>query len=245
MIVDAHAHVGTTWPELGVCPSVADAIRMMDRCGIEKACTSASRFLRTDFRLGNRVTLSAVRQYPDRLIGFCVVNPRYGDESLGEIERYVGGEGFRGIKAHRSHTAVSYDDPRYDAIYERAGEYKVPVLAHTFSVDEVHQLLAAARRHAQVNFIVGHSGGYAWADCLADIASVPNAYFDVCTSCADLGRVEAFVAAAGAERVLLGTDLPFLEPAACFSQVMAAEIGPRERDLILGANILRLIGEES
>lgn len=158
MIVDAHAHVGVSWPEEGVRPTVADAIAMMDRAGVDAACTSASRFLRCDMRAGNRVTQEAVRQFPDRLFGFVVLSPREREASLQEADRYLGSEGFRGIKIHRSHNSVDYDDSRYDPIYAKGQEYLVPVLAHTFSPAEVGQLVNAARRFPAVSFIVGHSG---------------------------------------------------------------------------------------
>jgi len=243
VIVDAHAHVGVSWPEEGVRPTVADAIAMMDRAGVDAACTSASRFLRCDMRAGNRVTQEAVRQFPDRLFGFVVLSPREREASLQEADRYLGSEGFRGIKIHRSHNSVDYDDSRYDPIYAKGQEYLVPVLAHTFSPAEVGQLVNAARRFPAVSFIVGHSGGYSWADCLETMASVPNTFLDVCASCTDIGRVEAFVDLVGAQRVVYGTDNPFLEPSHCLAQVRAAEISEPERALILGGNILRLLGE--
>ena len=243
MIVDAHTHVGVTWPDEGVRATVADAIGMMDRAGIARACTSASRLLRGDFRIGNRITEEVVREYPDRLTGFVIATPLRLGESLAECDHYLDGGWFRGIKVHRSHNAVAYDDPRYDAIYAKGAEYRVPVLAHTFSSAEVGQLLAAACRHPDVGFIVGHSGGYGWNDCLGAVAAVSNAYFDVCTSCADVGRIEAFVRAAGAERVLYGSDLPFLEPWHCLAQVYAADISDSEREMILAGNALRLLGE--
>lgn len=242
MILDAHTHVGVVWPEEGVRATVAETIAMMDRSGIDRACTSASRLLRCDLEYGNRVTLDAVRSYPDRLIGFVIASPWQIESSLRECDRYLGGQGFRGIKVHCSHTQVRYDDSRYDGIYAKAEEFAVPVLAHCFSRDEVRWFTSAALRFPKVSFIVGHSGGYAWADCIDDIGSVPNAYFDVCTSCTDCGRIEAFVRTAGAERVLLGTDLPLLEPMHCIAQVLAADLTPRERELILGLNAKRLLG---
>ncbi len=243
VIVDAHAHLGVDWPEEGVRPTVAQAIGMMDRAGVDRACTSASRYLRCDLREGNRVTRDVVRAFPDRLIGFVILSPREKQLSLAEADRYLGGEGFRGIKVHRSHTDVAYDDPRYDPIYAKGQEYKVPVLAHAFVPAEVEQVVNAARRFPAVSFIVGHSGGYSWGDCLDTMASVPNTYLDVCASCSDLGRVEAFVDAVGGSRVVYGTDNPFLEPSHCLAQVRAAELSESDRELILGGNILRLLAE--
>ncbi len=240
-IIDCHTHIGPTWPDLHINVSVADAIRMMDRCGIEKACSSASRLLRFDYREGNRLTLSAVREFPDRILGFCLGDPRRSRQSAEEASRYLGDEGFVGIKIHISHTGVLYDDPRYDAIYARADEFRVPVLAHTFLPEDVRSLLCSARRHPDVPFIVGHSGGFGWANHVAEIAAVPNAYFDLCCSTNDAGRVEAFAAAGGAERVLFGTDLPMLAPAHDLSQVLNAELSKEDKLLILGGNMARIL----
>lgn len=131
---DAHAHVGVVWPEEGVRPTVAAAIGMMDRSGVEVACTSAGRCLRCDMRKGNRVTREAVRSHPDRLVGFVILSPREPAQSHSEGCCHLGHEGFRGIKVHGSHSDVSYDDPRYYPIYDDGETYGVPVLAHTASL---------------------------------------------------------------------------------------------------------------
>lgn len=242
-VIDAHAHLGVQWMMADVYVTVADAIAMMDRCGIEKVCSSASAYLKFDFREGNRVTLAVVREYSDRVLGFVIADPRRARESAEELDRYLNDEGFVGAKLHVSHTTVPYDDPRYDPIYERIAESGVPVLAHTFSAVAVRTFLASARRFPEVPFIVGHSGGYDWPLILQDVAAVPNAYFDVCCSCPDAGRVEAFVAAGGAERVLFGTDLPFLAAANDLSQVVHAQLSKAEKALILGGNITRILGD--
>jgi predicted TIM-barrel fold metal-dependent hydrolase len=147
------------------------------------------------------------------------------------------------VKFHISHTGVPYDDPRYHEIYAKASEYQVPILAHAFSPGTVRAFLKAAKIFPDVPFIVGHSGGYQWSDCIDDIAAVPNAYFDLCCSCVDAGRVEAFVAAAGAQRVLLGTDLPFHAPALELSKLLYSRITRQEKAFILGGNIRRILGD--
>jgi len=243
-VIDAHAHIGAMWQEEHACATVEESIHLMDLCGIDKACTSLSRAIRFDFREGNRITLDVMRRYPGRIIGFCVADPRRPKESTEELDRCLGDEGFREIKIHISHSGAPYDDASYDVVYEKARRHRVPVLAHTFSPGEVNGLLDAARRFPDVPFIVGHSGGYGWHNAIAAIAAVPNAYFDLCCSCLDAGRVEAFVAAGGAERVLFGTDLPFLHPACDLSQIVHAQIKESDKALILGGNMARILGED-
>ncbi len=242
-IIDAHTHIGERWPDQPIMASVDDCIRLMDLCGVERSISSASRHLRFDFRAGNRMTHDVVKAHPDRVIGQVLADPRRPEATAEELERYLGGEGFRGIKLHCSHSGVAYDDSSYDGTYERAVKYKAAVLAHTFSPGEVGSFLNAARRYPDAAFVVGHSGGYRWADTLGDIAAAPNAYLDLCCSCLDAGRVEAFVTAGGADRVLFGSDNPMLHPATVISEVVNAHIDDEAKRLILGGNALRLIGE--
>lgn len=242
MIIDAHAHLGVTWPDEYTVMTLEESIRMMDLSGIDKACTSASRFLKFDFKEGNRVTAECIRKYPERLIGFFIADPLRSDETVKELDRYINEEGFKGIKIHCSHNSVSYDNNVYDIIYERAARYRLPVLAHAFSYSEAKQLVNAALRFPNVNFICGHSGGKDWSYTIDMIAKTENVYFDVCASVIDSGRVEAFVKAAGAERVMFGTDLPFLKASCCLSQVKHADISNEEKNMILYENISKLLG---
>lgn len=244
-IYDAHAHLGVTWPDERIEPTVEESIAMLDRARVRKACVSASRYLRFDSREGNRLIASLVERYPDRLIGFCVADPTRPEESAAEVAECLERPEFVGVKIHISHNRIPYDDSGYDPIYETAREYGAPILAHTFSVDEVRRFLSRARRYPEIAFLVGHSGGYVWRDCLAAIGEVENAYFDVCCSCPDAGRVEAFVEAGGPERVVLGTDTPLLSPAYNLSQVYHADIDRSAKALILGGNIRRILGERA
>ena len=241
-IIDAHSHVGVTWPDERTEPTPEESIAMLDRSNVKKACTSASRYLKFDYRKGNRLTRSLVERFPDRLIGFCIADPTCPEESAGEIESCLEAPHFAGVKIHISHNGVPYDDPRYLPIFERARDFGAPVLAHAFSRAEVSQFLSVAKAFPEIAFIVGHSGGYAWRDCVSAIASVENAFFDVCCSVADAGRVEAFVEAGGADRVLLGTDIPFLSPAYNISQIYHADLSHEQRALILGGNTRRILG---
>lgn len=240
-VIDAHAHVGPIWPRVPSHATAADGVRLMDLCGIDQALSSASSFLNFSLREGNRLVHRVTREFPGRILGLCVADPRRPAKSAEDLEHYLGEAGFAGIKLHIADTRLPYSDARYDFIYEAARTYAVPVLAHTFSDAEVTGFLDAAQRFPEVPFIVGHSGGYDWDHSVSRIAAVPNACFDVCCSCPDAGRIEAFVEAAGSERVLFGTDNAFLSPALNLSQVLCADLTHEQKQQILGGNIRRIL----
>jgi predicted TIM-barrel fold metal-dependent hydrolase len=243
-VIDCHCHIGMDHTRYHVTATAADCVAMMDRCGIERACTSAPFFLEHDFREGNRLIYEVVKQFPDRLIGFCIADPRRPQESVQELDRWLSKKEFAGVKFHISFNGVAHDDPGYTPIYEKVAEYCAPILAHTFSPGDVESLLRAAVKFPAIPFLVGHSGGHRWRSTIDAIAAVKNAYFDTTCSNLDRGRIEAFVKAGGAERVLFGTDSPVHAPALECSKILHAEISRDEKQQILGGNILRLIKDQ-
>ena len=68
-----------------------------------------------------------------------------------------------------------------------------------------------------------------------------NLYLDVASSQPHVGMIERFVKEVGAERVLFGSDMPVLEPAAQLGRVAYAEISEDNKEKILGRNVQQLL----
>lgn len=243
MIIDAHAHIGYGWEELDIPGHAEYALELMDRHGIEIACISNSRALRHDYIEGNDVVADALRRWPDRFRGYAAINPLRLQEALTELRRRLDEPGFIGMKLHVSHHGIPYDDPRHLTLLERAAEWQVPVLLHTF--DGAATLDHAASEVPEAILIAGHMGGYHWHQALDVAARHPNIHLETCCSCIEAGRVEAAVALIGAERVLFGTDLPLLDPSPWLAILQEeAALTNEQREAILGRNMARLAGLE-
>lgn len=123
-------------------------------------------------RAGNEYVASLVQQYPDRLLGYCFLNPAYTRESLDELEHRLIRQRhlFAGVKLS---IQVFCDDPRLDPLMEFCAAHAVPVLYHTWikvgpdgpgsgnfpNESTPERLVALARRHPKVKFFGGHIGG--------------------------------------------------------------------------------------
>ena len=97
--IDAHEHVGMSGP-------IEYQLNMADRFGIEKLVVSkviyadsGSKTTPEEFRACNDEVLKAMKNYPDKYMGWCFINPLFGKESLEEINRCVG-EGMVGLKVY-------------------------------------------------------------------------------------------------------------------------------------------------
>jgi predicted TIM-barrel fold metal-dependent hydrolase len=133
-LIDAHTHVFPKYAEL--------AIRVMDRCGIERVVTAE---WHDGFGATLERHLEVFRRYPGRFtvfgnVDFSRINePGFGSEAARQLERDVAA-GMRGLKIykalgldyrHPDGTFWRVDDERLDPIWAKAGELAVPVLMHT------------------------------------------------------------------------------------------------------------------
>jgi len=105
-------------------------------------------------------------------------------------------------------------------------------------------LAGPAKEFPGAKILIGHSGlgldGLEKAIRLTN--EHPNTYLDLTSSVCYFGLVEKMVAEAGSERVLFGTDLPFIDPRQKVGQVAFARITEEAKEKILGLNAAQLFG---
>jgi predicted TIM-barrel fold metal-dependent hydrolase len=133
-IIDAHTHVFPEYADL--------AVRVMDRCGIERSVTLE---WHDGFGETLLVHLAVFARYRGRFTVFGNVDfrrinePGFGRAAADQLERDVAA-GSRGLKIykalgleyrHPDGTFWRVDDGRLDPIWEKAGEIGIPVLIHT------------------------------------------------------------------------------------------------------------------
>ena len=187
-------------------------------------------------------------------MGWVRVNANYPDLMEGELARIDDDQGFMGIKVHPYCDQVRADDPRYEPVWKFSAQRKVPVLIHTWNSRRYTDALLdtcvpalfekIALEHPGATLLLGHSGGE-WdglADALRVAGKCPNVYLDTASSLLYPGLVERMVEELGAEKILYGSDVPFLSPVPQIGKIVAAAIGEKEKRMILGGNAARLFG---
>ena len=167
-----------------------------------------------DLEYGNDALRELQRAHPSLIRGYVTVNPNYPAHALAEIARCLSA-GMIGIKLAASRRA---NDPLLDPVCTLARERGVPILHHIWQhrrrdwpgqeASDATELVALARRHPQVQFILAHIGGGGdWEHSLAVARDVANVLVDLSGSGVDGGMLEACIEAVGAERLLWGSDL--------------------------------------
>lgn len=240
-ILDFHAHLGT-WPNFSqVYPDVAALQRAMDCCGIDRIVASHTLTLTGEFSRGNEQTEKISTAFP-RVLGYVGVNPHYEKESLAQLDRYLGKGCFCGIKLHPETHQYRIADECCQSIFRRAAQVRCPVLIHVMSEQCVRDCEKIAAQFPEVPLIMGHSGGVAYRElAVKTCCDAPNVYFDLTASVMEEGCVEWMVETAGADRVVFGSDVPFVDPKHSVGQVLYSRLSAADKRKIFSENAKRIL----
>jgi len=245
-IIDLHAHLGPYF-NMHIPAAAPDRmIRLMDLCGIDKTVVSPNLSFSSDFVLANSMMLEAVSSHRGRMYGACSVNGHYPKLSVTELNRCFKNRGVVLIKIHPAGTKCRIDDSRLEAVYEFASKRKLVILSHTWLDDDPYGnqdlFVSVAKGWPDISWIMGHSGGpYGSVHAVELALKTPNVYLDIALSMCPARQIEFFVQELGSERVLFGTDNPFIDPRPQIGRVGLAQITHEDRVNIFGANARRLI----
>ncbi|MGD9496414.1 MAG: amidohydrolase family protein [Armatimonadota bacterium] len=245
-IVDAHAHMGPYFNFMvGDDGSAAAMVRAMDRLGIDVSIVSPHIALTCDYREGNRHAAEAAARFPGRIVPFVVIDPHYPlAEIEAEIAHWHETTGIKCFKLHASlHKATCLDDG-YTPVYEYADAHGLPILSHSWSGEGGPSgvLGKLSERYPNIQFVNAHSAsGYSVIDASCTLAETfDRLHLDLTGSLLPYGGLERMVQRVGAERILWGTDSPFIDPRPALGRMLCAELPDEDKRKMLGLNAKRL-----
>jgi len=246
LVIDSHTHMGPYFNFHIPDNDAGSMIEVMDRLGVSMACTSPHVGITPDFKVGNDMAAQAMRDYPGRFFGYITINPNYPEEIIEEIERCYD-LGMRGFKIHPSLHGYPADGENLRSMWEYANERGLPVLSHTWAGDRTCSpgvLGKLADEYPNVPVILGHSGGTpAGYDEAVEVAKKrKNVFLETCGSGVVYGMIERFVREVGADKILFGSDMPFVNANAQIGKILYARISDQDKRSILGLNMAGLIG---
>lgn len=245
VVVDAHGHLGP-FRNFHIPENDSDGVvAAMDSMGIDTVVLSAHAGISSDYRLGNDLVMEASARHPGRILGYCAINPNYADDLETELLRCFDDPAFRGIKLHPElHGGHRLDASAYRPVWEFANHRRLPVLSHSFyGGDGLDVFARIATDYPGVAVILGHAGQDFGLDAVADLVlSHDNVWLDLSGALTFDGVVERFVERLGHERILLGTDLPFIAGALQLGTLLHSRLSPEAIDAIAGGNAVKLFG---
>lgn len=238
MIIDSHCHAGKGDGLTGPWDTSAPLGKYLPRAstaGINRTVLFPA--FHSDYAVANREVARIVASRPNRFYGFAFVHPeRDRGRAFAMVKVAVEQYGFRGIKVHRHDARITRE------ICEVARSFSLPVLYDVMGEVSVVELLA--REYPDVSFIIPHLGSFAddWRAQLVlidHLARHPNIYTDT-SGIRRFDLLQEAVRRAGADKVLFGTDGPWLHPGVELVKVRMLGLPQYEEQMILSGNFLRL-----
>jgi len=242
MVIDCHCHAGHG--DYMTAPWNTDApleayLRRARAAGIDK--TVVFPIFHTDYHKANAQLARIVARYPKRLIAFAFVHAKRDAGRIFQMVKHaVTRWGFRGIKLH------GYEAMPTREVCEAAQAFRVPLLADVISRTEVVDMLAP--QYPGVRFIIPHLGSFtddwkAHQRLIDQLVRYPNVYTDT-SAVRRFDYIVEAVKRAGAEKVLFGSDGPWLHPGLELHKIRLLRLPPQQESLILGGNAMRLLRAE-
>lgn len=237
--------------------TVEELIRSMDDAGIEVSVIAnigwASHQLCAET---NDYILDAIARYPERLVGFCAVQPAEIKAAKDEVERCARA-GARGIGELRpDRQGFNLNDDAMTPFAESLQRHRLACLIHTsepvghqypgkggITPEEVYPFIS---RHPGVTLICAHwGGGLPFYALMPEVwKALGNVYFDTAAS-PFLYRPAIYDIArrlVGAEKILFGSDYPLMPQRRPLREIRGTDLGEKAKELILSGNARRIFG---
>ena len=239
VVIDAHMHFDKFYNFFIPRSEAHDLIASAARIGIQRMYGSSIVALRGDAESGNNNALALHEKYPDKFYPYIVFKPNYpedADRTIALAETMK----IRRFKIHDDGNDLPYDNKRYAPLYEYVNGTGGVILVHTYGKKHVVPIMKVAEEFPQIKILLGHSGIVEEDVYSEAVRKRDNIFLETCCSLAWYGLIERLVAMGGAERVLFGTDMPFMSPDQQIGRVLFARIPDEAKRKVLGLNAQRL-----
>jgi predicted TIM-barrel fold metal-dependent hydrolase len=234
-----------------------EVIASMDEHGIDKSVILNLGWVSHELCVEtNDYILEAIARYPERLIGFCVIQPLAGDKALKELERCAQ-NGVKGIGEMRPDVQDFdlKDSSVMKPVIETAVKHNLIFLTHA-SEPVGHQYFGKGNITPEaiypfiLNFpdlkvVCAHwGGGLPFYALMPEVAeALGNVYFDTAAT-PFLYKPQIFkqiADIAGSDKILFGSDYPLLSPKRIIDQLESTGLSQEDKAKILGGNAQRLL----
>ena len=165
----------------------AAMVAAFEAAGIDHAVVQAE-WDSGDYRAMNDAVVRIVQQHPERLTGYCTVNPGTDDDMAAVVEREVTERGIRGVNLQPFAYRLMANDRRFYPLYQKCQELGVPVTIHSsinfsnnrpISFGRPLPLCEIACDFPELTIVANH-GGWPWVAELVGIAwKHSNVYIEI------------------------------------------------------------------
>jgi len=205
----------------------------------------------------NDYILESITRYPNRLVGFCAIQPHSSRAAIAEVERCAKG-GIKGIGELRPDVQLLdlNDDEVMEPFIEVVRKHKLILLTHA-SEPVGHQypgkgsitpdiLYPFITNFPDLTIVCAHwGGGLPFYALMPEVKkAMSNVFFDTAAS-PFLYSPQVYnqvIQLVGGDKILFGSDYPLLAQGRLLKEMSSLDLPEETRSLILSGNAQRLLG---
>jgi predicted TIM-barrel fold metal-dependent hydrolase len=247
LIVDGLTMVGSSIN--GYRLGAEELLASMDSNGIDKGVIAPVQPKSYRLEPENERIAVAQARYPDRLIGFCRVDPRQGEDAITELRRSVLRLKLKGLFLHPMEEGYTINDPPAVRLVREAGFLGVPVVVAAGYpwVAHAQQIRSVAEQAEGTTIVMSHGGqinisGLAQADAFLAMQTCDNLRVGT-NGVYRQDFLEECVEAFGPERVLFTSMAPVFDQGFELDRVRSIKMEESDRQYVLGTNMVRVLEE--
>ncbi len=250
---DANVYIGrSAVPRHSMVSTPAELTGEMERIRLERALVFHKEAL-NDPKFGNELLISEIRDFPS-LVGCAVLAPHASGEfgDIGEYFRYLVESGIKALRLFPNVHCYTLKPYVLRGVLDEAAAWRLPVFIDCVSRDGIGTvdstwdffpdydgIYELATVWPDVDFIVVIPGMTSQRQQYAILDACPNVHIE--TSAYSYRFIENVCRLYSAERVIFGSYMPVVDPAAGMTGVLYANITDEEKALVAGGNLERLI----
>jgi len=239
--------------------SLEQMIEDMDKAGIDKTvlCSINMETMALDglegYKVPNEIIAEAVKEYPDRFIGYACVDPHKGYLAIKELEQAVLDLGLEGLgELLPSNVELYPNDELMYPLYEKALELEIPVLIHAGQIFDPGTKIKysnpifiddIAIDFPSLKIIIAHFGWPWMEETLAIVQRNTNVYFDISGWAPRYlpKLLIEFMNGPLGEKALFGTDFPLMSWERAVSEFKDLPLKESTKEKVLGGNAKQLL----
>ena len=207
----------------------------------------------------NDYIIDSVSRYPQRLVGFCAVQPQSPKAAVAEIERCAKA-GIRGVGEMRPDIQLFDlgDEVVMEPMVEVLKKHHLVLILHAsepvghdypgkggITPDMLYPFITS---FPDLTIVCAHwGGGMPFYALMPEVKqAISNVYFDTAAS-PFLYTPEVYnqvIQLVGADKILFGSDYPLLAQRRLLEEIKALDLAEETKNLMLSGNALRLLGIE-
>ena len=208
----------------------------------------------------NDYILDSIARYPQRLIGFCAVQPHSYEAAVAEVERCVKG-GIRGVGEMRPDMQLFdlKDEEVMEPFIEVVRKHKLILLTHSsepvghdypgkgsVTPDMLYPFITS---FPDLTIVCAHwGGGLPFYALMPEVKqAMSNVFFDTAAS-PFLYSPQIYnqvVQLVGADKILFGSDYPLIAQGRYLKEINSLDLPDEAKNLILSGNAQRLLDIKS